>query len=71
MTTTMTITEWWNDEQTGGEAKACLTWKNCGYVSVAEAVKQVSSRFKHRVAYVGKDEVVFDCGLYVQRVSFL
>ena len=68
--TTMTITEWWNDDEIGGELKARLNWQNCGYKSVAEAVKELSHRFKHRVVYIGKDHVVYDCGIYVQKVSF-
>ena len=66
----MTITEYWTDKALAGEIKAVITWPATSYETVTEAVKSVSSRFKHRLVHKGKDEVVFDNSIYVQRVSF-
>jgi hypothetical protein len=69
--TTMTITEYWNSEGIPrGEIKGRFTYRDCGYASVADGVKELSSRFKPKLVHVGKNEVVYDEGLYVQRVSF-
>jgi hypothetical protein len=67
----MTITEYWNCEGIPrGEPKGQHVYRDSGYESVQAAVKELSRRFTHKLAYKGSNEVVYKENLYVQVVGF-
>jgi hypothetical protein len=64
----MTINEYWTTKEVSGP-KGCIVAPS-SYGTVRDAVKQMARRFKHRLLFQGKNELVFDNQIFIQVISF-